>query len=386
MSHARLKTKDYESFARPGDFDAASWLLWQFQLESRLTSEEGYSNIFVADDTTTSEDCHAQVFRLLLNLLPGRTAATHLLDVSYRYNTRKGYHALQALKAAFAPPPETYISTLEGSLSTKQSPHEDLESFIARLMLARLMLDRAGTIVPDAKLINHFRDGLRQPDFKSEYDPLLRSRPYTFLEAAKAVRLTSRAPAAESTAAAFLAAPPPSQPSAVKDGKLSEADLTALVARLKEELSPPQPGAEDATMSKLAAMLSSLASGGTGHSSTQPSDRPGVNKRRCYYCGIPGHPKRDCRSYARDKAAGRVHPDRNPPAGDGRGRPDAAGDKEHAHVAKEFAFVATSHLNLPSQLPHISSPSAPATRHGAIEIMPIWQARHPAIRRRTRKL
>eukprot|EP00873_Tetraselmis_striata_P041792 jgi/Tetstr1/462056/TSEL_007126.t1 len=215
-------------------------------------------------------------------------------------------------------------------------------------MLARLMLDRAGTIVPDAKLINHFRDGLRQPDFKSEYDHLLRSRPDTFLEAAKAVRLTSRAPAAESTAAAFLAAPPPSQPSAVKDGKLSEADLTALVARLKEELSPPQPGAEDATMSKLAAMLSSLASGGAGHSSTQPSDRPGVNKRRCYYCGIPGHPKRDCRSYARDKAAGRVHPDRNPPAGDGRGRPDAAGDKEHAHVAKEFAFVATSHLNLPS--------------------------------------
>eukprot|EP00873_Tetraselmis_striata_P003478 jgi/Tetstr1/423742/TSEL_014374.t1 len=253
MSHARLKTKDYESFARPGDFDAASWLLWQFQLESRLTSEEGYSNIFVADDTTTSEDCHAQVFRLLLNLLPGRTAATHLLDVSYRYNTRKGYHALQALKAAFAPPPETYISTLEGSLSTKQSPHEDLESFIARLMLARLMLDRAGTIVPDAKLINHFRDGLRQPDFKSEYDHLLRSRPDTFLEAAKAVRLTSRAPTAESTAAAFLAAPPPSQPSAVKDGKLN-----------------------------------------------------------------------------------------------GRGRPDAAGDKEHAHVAKEFAFVATSHLNLPS--------------------------------------
>eukprot|EP00873_Tetraselmis_striata_P004992 jgi/Tetstr1/425256/TSEL_015709.t1 len=99
-------------------------------------------------------------------------------------------------------------------------------------------------------------------------------------------------------------------------------------------------------------MLSSLASGGVRHavfhSSTQPSDRPGVNKRRCYYCGIPGHPKRDCRSYARDKAAGRVHPDRNPPAGDGRGRPDAAGDKEHAHVAKEFAFVATSHLNLPS--------------------------------------
>eukprot|EP00873_Tetraselmis_striata_P001742 jgi/Tetstr1/422006/TSEL_012870.t1 len=310
MSHARLKTKDYESFARPGDFDAASWLLWQFQLESRLTSEEGYSNIFVADDTTTSEDCHAQVFRLLLNLLPGRTAATHLLDVSYRYNTRKGYHALQALKAAFAPPPETYISTLEGSLSTKQSPHEDLESFIARLMLARLMLDRAGTIVPDAKLINHFRDGLRQPDFKSEYDHLLRSRPDTFLEAAKAVRLTSHSS--------------------------------------KEELSPPQPGAEDATMSKLAAMLSSLASGGAGHSSMQPSDRPGVNKRRCYYCGIPGHPKRDCRSYARDKAAGRVHPDRNPHAGDGRGRPDAAGDKEHAHVAKEFAFVATSHLNLPS--------------------------------------
>eukprot|EP00873_Tetraselmis_striata_P020633 jgi/Tetstr1/440897/TSEL_029169.t1 len=270
MSHARLKTKDYESFARPSDFDAASWLLWQFQLESRLTSEEGCSNIFVADDTTTSDDCHAQVFHLLLNLLPGRTAATHLLDVSYRYNTRKGYHAMQALKAAFAPPPETYISTLEGSLSTKQSPHEDLESFIARLMLARLMLDIAGTIVPDAKLINHFRDGLRQPDFKSEYDHLLRSRPDTFLEAAKAVRLTSRAPAAESTAAAFLAAPPPSQPSAVKDGKLSEADLTALVARLKEELSPPQPGAEDATMSKLAAMLSSLASGGAGHSSTQP--------------------------------------------------------------------------------------------------------------------
>eukprot|EP00873_Tetraselmis_striata_P007244 jgi/Tetstr1/427508/TSEL_017634.t1 len=279
---------------------------------------------------------------------PKKTAATHLLDVSYRYNTRKGYNALQALKAAFAPPPETYISTLEGSLSTKQSPHEDLESFIARLMLARLMLDRAGTIVTDAKLINHSRDGLRQPDFKSEYDHLLRSMPDTFLEAAKAVRLTSRAPAAESTAAAFLAAPPPSQPSAVKDGKMSEADLTALVARLKEELSPPQPGAEDATMSKLAAMLSSLASGGAGHSSAQPSDRPGVNKRRCYYCGSPGHPKRDCRSYARDKAAGRVHPDRNPPAGDGRGRPDAAGDKEHAHVAKEFAFVATSHLSLPS--------------------------------------
>eukprot|EP00873_Tetraselmis_striata_P022505 jgi/Tetstr1/442769/TSEL_030855.t2 len=283
-----MATEDGAAPTATGDHqdpDGSSWHSGTFQLESRLTSEEGYSNIFVADDTTTSEDCHAQVFRLLLNLLPGRTAATHLLDVSYRYNTRKGYHALQALKAAFAPPPETYISTLEGSLSTKQSPHEDLESFIARLMLARLMLDRAGTIVTDAKLINHFRDGLRQPDFKSE---------------------------------------------------------------LKEELSPPQPGAEDATMSKLAAMLSSLASGGAGHSSTQPSDRPGVNKRRCYYCGIPGHPKRDCRSYARDKAAGRVHPDRNPPAGDGRGRPDAAGDKEHAHVAKEFAFVATSHLNLPS--------------------------------------
>ena len=93
-----------------------------------------------------------------------------------------------------------------------------------------------------------------------------------------------------------------------------------------------------------------LPSGGRGNGGGGGNGNGNHSKGPCFYCGKDGHVKADCRSYARDKQEGKVHPDKYSMSGARLNTPNSTNQPR-----RNYAMVATGRGTNPSTTPAAST-------------------------------
>jgi hypothetical protein len=114
---------------------------------------------------------------LLTTLVEDEVTAAHVISASKTHATRRGYHAIEALKVIFLPEHDRLIDALLAHIDARQMGNEGLEAYVARMLMAQLRMHDENRQVNDLDMVSYCRIGLRRSDFDYEFKQLIQLNP-----------------------------------------------------------------------------------------------------------------------------------------------------------------------------------------------------------------